>query len=51
MEIWGWTMIIIGGFIGLYILVRVLSSAIFRSYFELKKLFNKKEDTNGQKRS
>jgi hypothetical protein len=47
MEIWWWTIITILGFVGLYILVRVLSAAIFRSYFELKKLFNKKEDKHG----
>ena len=44
---WKWVLISMVGFIGLYVVMRVLSSAIFRSYFEVKQIFNGKEDTNG----
>ncbi len=37
------------GMVLLYILIRVLSSGIFRSYFETKNQFEKGE-TNGKKR-
>jgi hypothetical protein len=33
---WKWILLLILGFIGLYVLVRILSSAVFLSYFELK---------------
>ena len=48
MTFWDWALIIVLGFIGLYVLARILSSAVFRSYFELKKFFKSKEEKNGK---
>jgi hypothetical protein len=52
MEIWNIVLLIVISLLALYMVPRILFSAIFRSYFELKKFFNtNEEDENGQKRS
>ena len=50
LEYWKWILIILLSFIGLYVLTRLLSSAVFRSYFELKKFFKSTEEQNGKKK-
>jgi hypothetical protein len=49
-EVGKWGLIILLSFIGLYVLTRMLSSAVFRSYFELRKYFKTTEEQNGKTR-